>query len=207
MKNIVENTNRVQHNGFGSACVGLAQFSQCSIRQCLLVASVTILCSAVCSTATSTHDLADNQFSAEWMSGNHSIRIKIEAAKFVPAEHQIKLINGEKYIDGQRAIGIDGTGTIETEIKSFTVIWNDKPLRIPKVAYATIFNFSLRKASFFPGGSGELVAIKSSREDALLFIFASGSGSVREWVWLVISRDGKWFRFEGSDGESPLGSE
>lgn len=209
MKNTAENTNRVQHhNGLGSAWIGLAQFSKCRpIRQCLLVASVTMLCSAVCSTAASTHNPAGDQFSAEWRSGNNSIKIKIEAAKFVPAEHQIKVINGEKYVDGQRAIGIDGTGTIETEIKSFTVTWNDKPVRIPKAAYATIFNFSLRKASFFPGGSGELVALKSSHEDALLFIFADGSDSVREWVWLVISRDGKWFRFESSDGESPLGSE
>ena len=186
----------------------VAQFSQCRrIRQFLSAASVAMLCRAVCSTAASTHDLAGDQFSAEWRSGSNSIKIKIEAAKFVPAEHQIKVINGEKYVDGQRAIGIDGTGTIETEIKSFAVSWNDKPIRIPRTAYATLFNFSLKKASFFPGEPGELVAVKSSREDALLFIFAAGTGSVREWVWLVISRDGKWFRFEGGDGESPLGSE
>lgn len=208
MKKIAENTSRVHHNGLGSGWVGLAKFRQCRpIRQCLLVVSVTVLCSGVCSTAASTHNLANGQFSAEWRSGNNSIKVKIEAAKFVPAEHQIKIINGEKYVDGQRAIGIDGTGPIETEIKKFTVTWNDKPVRIPKAAYATVFNFSLRKASFFPGESGELVAIKSSRDDALLFIFAGGTDSVREWVWLVISRDGKWFRFEGSDGESPLGSE
>jgi hypothetical protein len=169
-----------------------------------MVASVSVLCTAVFVTAASTDDLTNRQFIAEWRSGNDRIKVKIEAGEFVPSEHQIKVINGEKYVDGQRAIGIDGTGPIETEIKTFSVTWNDKPVRVPKAAYATVFNFSLKKASFFPGETGQLLALRASKSDALLFIFAGGTDSVREWVWLIISRDGKWFRFEGSDGESPL---
>ena len=176
-----------------------------SMRRCLWIASVTMLCSALCSTTASSRDSTDDEFSAEWKHGNSAIKVRIEAGKFVPAEHEIKVINGEKWVDGQRAVGIDGTGGIETEIKLFTVTWNDKPVPIPKAAYATLFNFSLKKASFFPGEAGELVAVESSREDALLFIFARGADSVSEWVWLVVSRDGKWFRFEGADGKSPLG--
>ncbi len=206
MKVIAKYTNPVPHDEPASGRVSAAFRQRCPVRQCLLAVSITALFGGVCSTAASRDKLANGQFNAEWKSGNNSIRVKIEAATFVPAEHQIRIVNGEKYVDGQRAIGIDGTGPIYTEIRTFNVSWNDKPVRIPKTAYATVFNFSLRKASLFPGESGELVGIKSSRNDALLFIFASGATSVREWVWLVISRDGKWFRFEGSDGASPLGN-
>ncbi|SRR5579884_706811 len=136
--------------------------------------------------------------------GHDSIEISIERSPFVPERHQITKIGGQTYVDGQKALGIDGSGKITDEITKFEIKWNGKPLPLPAAAYAPIFNFSLRKASFFPGEPGELLAVKSTDSKALLFVFASGSGSVRQWVWLVVTVDGQWYRFEGGDGESPL---
>src|SRR5205085_2875213 len=127
-----------------------------------------------------------------------------ERSHFVPARHVITTVAGQMYVDGQKALGIDGSGEITYEITKFEIKWNGKTVPLPSAAYAPIFNFSLRRASFFPGETGELLVVKSSLGKAILFIFASGSGSVTQWVWLVVAADGQWFRFEGSDGQSPL---
>jgi hypothetical protein len=133
-----------------------------------------------------------------------SVEILIERSPFVRARHKVTKVSGQTYVDGQKAFGIDGSGEIKDEISKFEIKWNGKKIPVASAAYAPIFNFSLRKASFFPGEPGELLAVKSSVGKAILLIFASGSGSVRQWVWLVVTADGQWYRFEGSDGDSPL---
>jgi hypothetical protein len=136
--------------------------------------------------------------------GPGSVEISIARSPFVPTRHKITTVGGQTYVDGQKALGIDGSGQITDEITKFEIKWNGKRVPLPPAAYAPIFNFSLRKASFFPGEPGELLAVKSAVGKALLFVFASGSGSVTQWVWLVVTVDGQWYRFEGSDGQSPL---
>ena len=149
-------------------------------------------------------DRDKRRYTTAWRSGTERLEVDIESADFVPARHQIRMMDNQTYVDGQRALGIDGTGRIETEIRTFVIKWNGKQVVVPRAAYAPIFNFSLRKASLFPEEMGELLGARSSKNNALLFVFAGGTESVREWVWLVVTRDGKWFRFEGGDGESPL---
>ena len=171
--------------------------------------SRSVFCVALCSVALPcgiaiANAQADRSFRTQWRSGDDQLEINIQAAAFKREDHKIEQRNGRTFVDGRRAIGIDGAGQIETEIKTFTVLWNGKRVPLPKAAYAPLFNFSLQKAEFFPGEMGELLVTKSFGGDALLFIFANGSGSVRQWVWLVVARDGKWFRFEADDGESPL---
>jgi hypothetical protein len=136
--------------------------------------------------------------------GKDSVEISIQRSPFVPARHKITTVAGQTYVDGERALGIDATGQITDEITTFEIKWNGNRVPLPVAAYAPIFNFSLRKASFFPGEPGELLAVKSSFGKAILFVFASGSGSVTQWVWLVVTANGQWYRFEGSDGQSPL---
>jgi hypothetical protein len=136
--------------------------------------------------------------------GRDSVEVSIQRSGFAPDRHKITKVAGQTYVDGQKALGIDGSGQITDEITKFEIKWNGKRVSLPPAAYAPIFNFSLRKASFFPGEPGELLVVKSSAGRALLFVFASGSGSVTQWVWLVVAADGQWFRFEGSDSESPL---
>jgi hypothetical protein len=144
------------------------------------------------------------EFDVHWQHKSQSIVIRIRSQKFREAAHEISLRKGWKYVDGQRALGIDGTGEIETEIAEFEIFWNGEKVPLPKEAYAPLFNFSLNKARYFPGDSGELLAVKSDTTDALLFVFATGAENVRQWVWLLVKRDGKWTRFTGSDGDSPL---
>ena len=162
--------------------------------------SVVISLLGVTNSAPSTDSDYFNAFSE----GPDSIEISIARSPFVPTRHKITTLAGQTYVDGQKALGIDGSGKITDEITKFEIKWNGKRVPLPAAAYAPIFNFSLRKASFFPGESGELLAVKSSAGKALLFVFASGSGSVTQWVWLVVTVDGQWYRFEGSDGKSPL---
>lgn len=136
--------------------------------------------------------------------GHNSVEVSIQRSRFLPERHKITTVAGQTYVDGQKALGIDGSGEITDEITKFEIKWNGNRVPLPSAAYAPIFNFSLRKASFFPGEPGELLVVKSSVCKALLFVFASGGGSVTQWVWLVVTADGQWFRFEGSDGQSPL---
>jgi len=147
---------------------------------------------------------ASNDYFHTFSKGKDLVEISIERSHFVPEHHKITRVTGETYVDGQKALGIDGTGQITDEITKFEIKWNGNRVPLPSAAYAPIFNFSLRRASLFPGEPGELLVVKSSVGKALLFVFATGSGSVTQWVWLVVTSDGQWFRFEGSDGESPL---
>ena len=148
-------------------------------------------------------DAAADNFHA-FSKGPDSVEVWIERSNFTPTRHKITTIAGQTYVDGEKALGIDGSGQITDEITKFEIKWNGKKVPLPSAAYAPIFNFSLRRASFFPGEVGELLAVKSSVGKAILFVFATGSGSVTQWVWLVVTADGKWYRFEGSDGQSPL---
>lgn len=146
---------------------------------------------------------ADDVFHANWSHAGMSITIEIRSGPFNAQHHKIVQRNGCKFVDGQRAIGIDCSGEIETEISKFEIVWNGTRVKVPREAYAPLFNFRLTKAKYFPGGGGELMAVKADQQNAILFAFAGGGG-VNEWVWLSIERDGKWLRFVGSDGESPL---
>lgn len=136
--------------------------------------------------------------------GHDSVEVSIQRSRFAPERHKITQVDGQTYVDGQKALGVDGRGEITDQIAKFEIKWNGKTVPLPPAAYAPIFNFSLSRASFFPGEPGQLLVVKSSAGRALLFVFASGRGSVTQWVWLVVTADGQWFRFEGSDGESPL---
>src|SRR4051794_23275715 len=81
--------------------------------------------------------------------GPDSVEISIGRSRFEPTRHKITTVAGQTYVDGQKALGIDGSGQIADEITKFEIKWNGKRVPLPPAAYAPIFNFSLRRASFF----------------------------------------------------------
>jgi hypothetical protein len=162
-----------------------------------------ILASSLASTVYSAEGPAADSFYV-FSKGPETVEITIRRSPFVPEHHKITKVAGETYVDGQKALGIDGTGTINDEITKFEIKWNGKKVPLPTAAYSPIFNFSLQRASGFPSELGELLAVKSSVGKAILFVFGSGTGNVRQWIWLVVTAEGQWYRFEGSDGDAPL---
>jgi hypothetical protein len=71
--------------------------------------------------------------------GRDSVEVSIQRSRFAPERHKITKVAGQTYVDGQKALGIDGSGQITDEITKFEIKWNGNRVPLPSAAYAQLF--------------------------------------------------------------------
>lgn len=86
------------------------------------------------------------RFETTLLPAGHVITVTITSKKFDRAKHEMKvdpsgasLLAGHPKIDGHWVYGVDGYSIPEEEFDKFEVVWDGKPVSIPRALYADCY--------------------------------------------------------------------